>query len=156
PRGVRGRRAPDRPRSVGGRGEARAPVQALSGLGQAAPGRFIIHCEWGRGGLEALGPGSDVVIVVDVLSFSTCVEIAISRGAVVFPFAWTDARAAEFAREIGPELAGPRGRSHVSLSPVSFLDVAPGARIVLPSPNGATLSRDVGRALVLAGCLRNA
>jgi 2-phosphosulfolactate phosphatase len=96
------------------------------------------------------------VIIVDVLSFSTCVEIAVSRGATVLPFGWTDARASAFARETGAELAGPRGQTRLSLSPASFVDLPPGTRVVLPSPNGAALSLAAGRGSVLAGCLRNA
>jgi 2-phosphosulfolactate phosphatase len=96
------------------------------------------------------------VIIVDVLSFSTCVDIAVSRGAVVFPFAWRDARATAFARDIGAELAGPRGQTRFSLSPASFLHISPRTRVVLPSPNGATLSHGAGPGLVLTGCLRNA
>jgi 2-phosphosulfolactate phosphatase len=42
------------------------------------------------------------------------------------------------------------------LSPASFLDVEPEARVVLPSPNGATLSLEAGHETVFAGCLRNA
>jgi 2-phosphosulfolactate phosphatase len=106
--------------------------------------------------LTALAPLSDVVVVVDVLSFSTCVAIAASRGAVVFPFAWRDERAAAFARTVGAELAGPRGQARISLSPSSFLALAPGTRVVLPSPNGATLSQAAGQGTVLTGCLRNA
>jgi 2-phosphosulfolactate phosphatase len=125
-------------------------------VGAIARERWDIRCEWGRYGLMALACWSDVVVIVDVLSFSTCVEIAVSRGAVVFPFVWRDARAAAFARDIGAELAGPRGQSTFSLSPASFLDVSPGTHVVLPSPNGATLSLGAGQRLVLAGCLRNA
>jgi len=84
------------------------------------------------------------------------VEVAVSRGAVVFPFAWRDARALEFARDKRAELAGARGQTALSLSPASFLRLAPGARVVLPSPNGAALSVGANRGHVLAGCLRNA
>jgi 2-phosphosulfolactate phosphatase len=125
-------------------------------MGAGAQGRWDIRCEWGPRGLAALGPLSDVVVIVDVLSFSTCVEIAVSRGGVVFPFAWRDARALEFARDKGAELAGPRGETALSLSPASFLRLAPGTRVVLPSPNGAALSAGANRGYVLAGCLRNA
>jgi 2-phosphosulfolactate phosphatase len=124
--------------------------------GGGAQARWDIRCEWGPRGLAALGPLSDVVVIVDVLSFSTCVEVAVSRGAMVFPFAWRDARALEFARDKGAELAGPRGQTALSLSPASFLRLAPGARVVLPSPNGAALSVGANRGHVLAGCLRNA
>jgi len=115
------------------------------------------RCEWGREGLRALVP-ADVVIVVDVLSFSTCVEIAAGRGVSILPFVWKDGRAASFAAGEGAVLAGSRGSGGYSLSPASFLDAPAGLRCVLPSPNGAALAvlaRD-GDAVVLAGCLRNA
>jgi 2-phosphosulfolactate phosphatase len=115
------------------------------------------RCEWGTHGLSALAP-ADVVIVVDTLSFSTCVEIAAGRGVAVLPFAWKDDRAAAFAAAEGAVLAGPRGSARYSLSPASFREAPAGMRCVLPSPNGATLAllaRDSG-AVVLAGCLRNA
>ncbi|MDK2407620.1 hypothetical protein QHH11_00605 [Aphanizomenon sp. PH219] len=37
---------------------------------------FEIRCEWGKKGVEQLAIISDVVIIVDILSFSTCIEIA--------------------------------------------------------------------------------
>jgi len=125
-------------------------------VGIAFQGRWEVRCEWGLRGLVALAPLSDVVVIVDVLSFSTCAEIAVSHGAVVFPSAWKDSRAAGFARAVGAELAGARGQTRFSLSPASFLHVSPGTRVVLPSPNGAALSLAAGQGLVLAGCLRNA
>ena len=41
---------------------------------------FDVRCEWGLRGLRKIGPVSDVVIVVDILSFSTAVDIAAGRG----------------------------------------------------------------------------
>jgi 2-phosphosulfolactate phosphatase len=115
------------------------------------------RCDWGVDGLKALAP-ADVVIVVDVLSFSTCVDIAVSRGGAIVPYAWNDASAAVFADLHGTEVAGSRGNSRYSLSPASFLDAPAGLRCVLPSPNGAAVSlRGVlSGAIVLAACLRNA
>jgi len=120
-------------------------------------GAASCRCEWGLAGVDALAP-ADVVIVIDVLSFCTCVDIAAGRGTVVLPYAWKDGSAAEFAVAQGAELAGPRGRARYSLSPASFLDAPPGLRCVLPSPNGATPALRAGAkgGLVLAGCLRNA
>ncbi len=43
-----------------------------------------------------------------------------------------------------------------SLSPASLLTVPDGTRLVLPSPNGSTLSLATGSTPTLAGCLRNA
>ena len=118
---------------------------------------FELRCEWGPQGVKALAPGSDVVIIVDILSFSTCVEIAVSRGAIVFPFRFKDERAADFAREKDALLAGKRDEpGGFSLSPMSLLSLPGNARLVLPSPNGATLSLLTGGVLTLAGCLRNA
>jgi 2-phosphosulfolactate phosphatase len=96
-----------------------------------------LHCEWGLNGVAQLAPISNVVIIVDVLSFSTCVEIAASREAIIFPYRWRDERAATFAAEVDAELAESK-RTHAgySLSPQSLLNIPKGARLVLPSPNG--------------------
>jgi 2-phosphosulfolactate phosphatase len=106
--------------------------------------------------VKALAP-ADVVIVVDVLSFSTCVDIAVGRGGAIVPYAWNDASAAVFAHLHGTEIAGSRGNSRYSLSPASFLEAPAGLRCVLPSPNGAAVAlRGVlSGAIVLAACLRN-
>ncbi len=119
---------------------------------------FGIRCEWGIKGVEALAPISDVVIIVDVLSFTTCVDVAVSRGAAVLPYRWKDDSAGEFARRHSAELAGVRGdpAHRFSLSPVSLEKLGPGDRIVLPSPNGSTLTLATGKTPTLSGCLRNA
>ena len=117
--------------------------------------RFDIRCEWGERGVATLAGNCDAVIIVDVMSFSTCVEVAVSRGAVVFPYRHRDESAAEYARSVRAELAGHRGKGKYSLSPGSLMDAPKGARIVLPSPNGSTLTLATGDTPTLAGCLRN-
>ena len=118
---------------------------------------FDIRCEWGEHGVAVLATISDVVIIVDVLSFSTSVDIAIDHGAVVFPYQGKDERAIDFAASVNAELAEPkRTNSRYSLSPASLMHIRPGTRIVLPSPNGATLTLAAKSAQVLTGCLRNA
>ena len=115
------------------------------------------RCEWGVEGHDSLEP-ADVAIVVDVLSFSTCVDVAVGRGVVILPYPWKDASAEVFAAAHQAVLAGPRGGGRYSLSPASFVDADAGVRCVLPSPNGATLALQAAQsgATVLAGCLRNA
>src|SRR5262245_21590299 len=93
-----------------------------------------VRCDWGPAGMAAVGAGADVVVVVDVVTFSTCVDVATARGAEIAPFAWKDERAAARARELGATLAVPREAKGLSLSPVSFENVAPGTRVLLPSP----------------------
>lgn len=121
---------------------------------------FDLRCEWGAAGVAALAPHSEVVIIVDVLSFTTCVEVAVQRGAQVLAFGWQDAAQAQaFAQERGAVLAGKRGTTAAySLSPQSLRQVPAGLRLVLPSPNGSTLTLAAAayEVVVLAGCLRNA
>ncbi len=45
---------------------------------------FAVRFEWGPEGARELGRSSRVVIVVDVLSFSSAVDVAVARGAGVF------------------------------------------------------------------------
>jgi 2-phosphosulfolactate phosphatase len=124
--------------------------------GQSA---YRIRFDWGASGLRACAAGADAVVIVDVLSFSTAVNVACSRGGEVFPYRWgDDGGAAAFAAERGAVLAGQRGRPGYSLSPVSLRAIWAGTRLVLPSPNGATLSVAAAGLgpRVYAGCLRNA
>jgi 2-phosphosulfolactate phosphatase len=117
---------------------------------------FEIRCEWGRKGVEQLAPISDVIIIVDILSFSTCIEVANSRGATVFPCDWKNESVQEFAKSVNAELASRHGGSGYSLSPISLSQIPQGTRLVLPSPNGSSISLATGTTPTLAGCLRNA
>jgi len=116
---------------------------------------FEIRCEWGENGIAHLAPISDAVIIVDVMSFSTCVTVATDRGAIIYPYRYKDESAQEFADSVGAELSGSRGKSRYSLSPASLMDIPGGTRLVLPSPNGSTLTLTTGETPTLAGCLRN-
>ena len=69
----------------------------------------MLRCEWGLQGLLHLAPSSDALVVVDVLSFSTAVDITVARGAIVWPYRWKDESAARFAEEKGAVLASGRG-----------------------------------------------
>ncbi|MBE9018311.1 2-phosphosulfolactate phosphatase [Chroococcidiopsidales cyanobacterium LEGE 13417] len=118
---------------------------------------FDLRCEWGMNGVMQLAPISDVVVIVDVLSFSTCVEIATNRGAIIFPYRWQDDTAIAYARSVNAILASRRRTASAgySLSPSSLERIPVGTRLVLPSPNGATLSLQTGNTLTVSGCLRN-
>ncbi|HKS42877.1 MAG TPA: 2-phosphosulfolactate phosphatase [Blastocatellia bacterium] len=116
---------------------------------------FNIRCEWGEKGVALLAPISDVVIIVDVLSFSTAVDIATSRGALIYPYRWKDETAYLFAESINAEVADKNNERGYSLSPASLTAVARSIRLVLPSPNGSSLSLATGSTPTIAGCLRN-
>jgi 2-phosphosulfolactate phosphatase len=117
-----------------------------------------VCCEWGQNGVEAFRGRSAVLVIVDVLSFCTAVDVAVARGARVLPFAYgDDAAARAYAHRREALLAGRRGAPGAfSLSPGSLEALPSGARLVLPSPNGSALSAAAGEVPVLAGCLRNA
>ena len=113
--------------------------------------------EWGTEGVQRLAPLSHVVVIVDVLSFTTCVDVAVSRDAVVFPYRYKDDSDMAFAQLVGAILAGKRGQVP-SLSPGSLLSLPLHSRLVLPSPNGSTCTviAQESKVPVLAECLRNA
>lgn len=117
---------------------------------------FDLSCEWGKQGVIQLAPVSDVVIIVDVLSFSTAVEIATNNGAMIFPYQWKDNSALDYAKSIKAELATNRtSTTGYSLSPQSLTKISPGTKLVLPSPNGSSLTLLTQKTPTLAGCLRN-
>lgn len=117
---------------------------------------FDLRCEWGLEGVKQLAPISDVVIIVDILSFSTAVEIATNNDAIIFPYQWKDSSAIDYAKSIKAELATKRtSKTGFSLSPQSLTKISPGSKLVLPSPNGSSLTLLTGKTLTLAGCLRN-
>jgi 2-phosphosulfolactate phosphatase len=104
-------------------------------------------------------------VIVDVLSFSTSVTVAVERGMRVFPSPWNGSRAEEFAAQHDAVLAVGRLESikdgavpAPSLSPADLLSCATIPRLVLPSPNGSTIAAALlyGGSTVAVGCLRNA
>src|SRR6266446_8592792 len=91
---------------------------------------FDIRCEWGEHGISVLAPISDVMIIIDVLSFSTSVDVAVTQGAIVFPYRWRDDTALTYAVSVGATLADPgRNRTRYALSPASLTDIPTGTRI---------------------------
>lgn len=123
---------------------------------RARQGDFDVRFGWGASGVEVLA--GDLIVIVDVLRFTTAVEAAASRGAVVFPYRWRDESAAAFADSVGASLADGTDPLGPSLSPLSLLAMEAGEAVVLPSPNGSTCAAvavETG-ATVVAACLRNA
>jgi 2-phosphosulfolactate phosphatase len=121
---------------------------------------YRCRLEWGRRGAQAAARRGDILVVVDILSFSTAAVTAVAQGGIILPCAWTD-DAASIAARAGATLAVNRRdvpeRGRFSLSPPTMLAVEPGTRIVLASPNGATCSQ-YGSAVphLLVGALINA
>ena len=70
-----------------------------------SPSVESIDVGWGPNGLRDLSARCDIVIVVDVLRFTTAVDAAAGRGAHVYPYKWHDGTEAAFARDLDAELA---------------------------------------------------
>jgi 2-phosphosulfolactate phosphatase len=134
---------------------------------------YDVRLEWAREGVTALGSGCAVLVVVDVLVFTTSVDIVLGRGGRVLPLAWRDERAQEAARAAGATLT-PSGLTGIdegaaaitadpaakgwSLRPSSLVGLPAGEFLGISSLNGATLVAAAAKtgATVFAGCLRNA
>ncbi|WP_285480926.1 2-phosphosulfolactate phosphatase [Amycolatopsis sp. NBRC 101858] len=116
---------------------------------------YDVRLDWGAEGVAALGRECAVLVVVDVLSFSTTTDLVVGRGGRVLPVRRRDERGVAQARAAGAVIAG---EGAFSLRPSSVMEIPPGTLLALPSPNGATLCDAAAAtgARVLAGCLRNA
>jgi len=120
-----------------------------------------VRFEWGLAGAAELSRVCAALVVVDVLSFTTSVTVAVERGIRVHPFPWND-QAEQYAQRIGAAVAVGRSATTSqrpwSLSPYALRTAPAVADLVLPSPNGATIcaAAQSGGIPVIAGCLRNA
>ncbi len=127
-----------------------------------------VRFDWGLPGAMAIADNVDVVVVVDVLSFTTALSVAADAGIEVYPYRFRDASAASFAATKQALLAVGRseaGAAGVSMSPLSVRAAARSGgalaergRLVLPSPNGSAISRTLSErgTTVVGACLRNA
>jgi 2-phosphosulfolactate phosphatase len=116
---------------------------------------FDPRLAWASEGGTLLARACPVVVVVDILRFTTTVEVAVTNGARVIPRplpgsgspAGPGAEAAAL-----PDLGGRTdpgaapGPGWRSLSPVSMAAVPAGTRVELASPNEATVSLAVAAA----------
>lgn len=120
-----------------------------------------VRFDWGPAGAAELSRICPVLVVVDVLSFTTAVTVAVERGMRIHPFPWHD-QADEYAERVGAAVAVGRSQTTAdrpwSLSPAALRQARVVPDLVLPSPNGATIcaAADAVGVTVVAGCLRNA
>lgn len=124
-------------------------------------GDYRIRFDWGPEGADAVGAGATLVAVVDVLTFTTTLTVAVERGIRVLPHRWRDESAVTAARQHGAALAVGRseaGPGEVSLSPETVQRARGIERLVLPSPNGSTVAARLaaGGSTVVGVSLRNA
>ncbi|MGC1675940.1 MAG: 2-phosphosulfolactate phosphatase [Candidatus Binataceae bacterium] len=123
---------------------------------------FDSRFDWGVNGATELGRTSRVLIVVDLMSFSTAIDVAVSHGAAAYPCQFAAGASKALALRVGGiETVARRATSSAqpfSLSPSTMALARPGMKIIVASPNGAQVSLAAAKsgATVFAGCLRNA
>ncbi len=101
-------------------------VGYLKDVSFASQDRFDVRCEWGLQGLKNLQTGSDVIIIVDVLSFTTSVDITTANGALVYPFIEKAQSLEEFTQSVGGIAATfqrNKGAGGYSLAPSSLKSI---------------------------------
>jgi 2-phosphosulfolactate phosphatase len=131
--------------------------EALYGLlrQEASAARF----EWGPSGAQALAVAPGCTVVIDVLSFTTAVSVALGKGMSVLPYDLSLPGAEEFAAAHDAQVAVRRREVSDarpwSLSPAALRAAPTAPRLVLPSPNGSAICA-FAEGTVVAGCLRNA
>ncbi|MGP1718009.1 MAG: 2-phosphosulfolactate phosphatase [Methylophilus sp.] len=122
---------------------------------------YDVRLEWGLPAAVYLDQEIDCVVIVDVMSFSTCVSLANDRGAYIYPWPWKDDSATAYAAKIGGHAASIDRKSSpdtFSLSPASIQNLPENDKLVLPSPNGATISfkaKALSGVSIFSACLRN-
>lgn len=121
---------------------------------------YSVRFDWGPSGAARIAAPGAILVVVDVLSFTTAVGVAIERGITVYSAPWRDVRADELATRENAVLAVGRTQAtdaHPwSLSPAGIRSAPFTPRLVLPSPNGSSIAAAAESVTVVAASLRNA
>ena len=122
-----------------------------------------IHVEWGPPGARLAGERGDLVVIVDVLAFSTSVATTVARGGTALSYSAEEldamggrdhAAAALDAEIVAKDRTAKTAR--FSLSPASLATIGPGDRLIFTSLNGAACTSAASKApLVLLGGLTN-
>jgi 2-phosphosulfolactate phosphatase len=127
------------------------------------PAAAQVHVEWGPVGARLAADRGDVVVIVDVLAFSTSVALTIERGGTALSYSADEldamggrdrAAATLNAEVVAKDRAATTAR--FSLSPASLATIGPGDRLIFTSLNGAACTSAASHApLVMVGALTN-
>jgi 2-phosphosulfolactate phosphatase len=101
---------------------------------------YTCRVEWGRRGAREAANRGDIVIIVDVLSFSSTVVTALNYDAVIYPYP-PNLDGKDYAQKVNAEYILGRAEAakagKPTLSPVSFNEEHTNKKYVLTSLNGA-------------------
>lgn len=121
---------------------------------------YRCRLDWGRRGARRAAARGDILVIVDVLSFSAVTATSLHHGGMIYPCTEKE-NVNVLARRIGGEAAVRRTdvpqKGRFSLSPLTYIDMESGTKVSIKSPNGATCSRLARKApYVISGGLLNA
>jgi 2-phosphosulfolactate phosphatase len=111
---------------------------------------------WGPAGIEEALANHDLIVVVDVLRFSSTVTTAVANGFTIVPS--TDLKKAELlSGETGWAVSGRTGTAQYSLSPLDYVNPKHTDEVILVSPNGAACMQMISEEETgFIGCFLNA
>jgi 2-phosphosulfolactate phosphatase len=118
--------------------------------------------EWGQRGAREASERGDIIIIVDVLSFSSTVVTAVNFGAIIYPFPKSlNGQDEAYAEKVGAELILGRAEAarleKPTLSPITFNQAHANQKYVLCSLNGALCTWVASKVpALLIGSLLNA
>lgn len=99
--------------------------------------------DFGQWGTAQALARKDIIVIVDTLSFSTAVVTAVAHGGLIYPCSIAE-DSVMLAQRLGAEVAVRRSevphKGWFSLSPITYVGITAGTKIVIPSPNGGTCS----------------
>jgi len=122
---------------------------------------FQCRMDWGIRGVKEASLRGDIIVIVDVLSFSSAITNAVHQRAIIYPFPRTG-DINEFGKSVNAEVcilerSRARELGLPSLSATSFNESHKGKKYVISSINGATCVKEAsGNNYIFIGCLLNA
>jgi 2-phosphosulfolactate phosphatase len=107
---------------------------------------FQCRMDWGVRGVREASERGDIIVVVDVLSFSSAITNALNKGVIIYPFPRVG-DIETFGKNTGAEVcilerSRARELGLPSLSSTSFTEAHRGKKYVLSSINGATCVKE--------------
>lgn len=95
--------------------------------------------DWGFNGIKRAVRKGDIIIVVDILRFTSTAVTATANDFTIYPSSSTE-ETGTLLKKYNAQVASKDPISKYSLSPLSFLEKSP-ENVILVSPNGAKCSR---------------
>ncbi len=121
---------------------------------------YQCRMDWGVRGVQEASKRGDIIVVVDILSFSSAITNAVHQGVIIYPFP-REGDINEFGKQVDAEVcilerSRARELGLPSLSATSFNESHKNKKFVISSINGATCVKAAGENnYIFIGCFLN-